>query len=266
MRKVFLSILLLTFYFFTNCGHSQNRDNGQYNKTWSNFIQTVKELQSHDSTTEYPNEKFYHAQKLLDMEKHDFNYWGKIIVADSPYTEAMVKPEPEVWKVNDQILVCSADLYGDTHREYAFGMGWMGPAGGILCIYDSLMRKLAEVETYCLWRISLRDLTNEGKNEILCWSDEHHGTGEWFRYLTIYGYYKNLGLKILWEGKLYNEALNCIDKYEIEINKENSKSAVIFKKHVFSQYHNGLDTTVYYKKLEPMETFHWNSVNKQFEK
>jgi hypothetical protein len=244
---------------------SQKLDHAQDEQTWQDFVRTVKQLHSWDSAG-YPAEAHSLARKMLGIEEEKYD-WGcghKLIVADSPFTEVSVKPQPDVWRTADQILICSADLCGGAHPEYVLGMGWMGPAGGVLCVYDSSMRKLAGIDTYCIWGLSLRDLINDGKNEIICWSDEHPGTGEWLRCLTIYKYYDGFGLKTIWQGELYAEVLGKIDKYDIEIKNEKDRPAVILKKHVISEYK--IDNVVRKKQLQPLETYNWNSKTRHFER
>jgi hypothetical protein len=195
---------------------------------------------------------------------------GKLIIAKFPRTEAMVQPEPKVWETRDQVLVCAGDVCGDSRPEYVLGMGWFGPMGGVLCVYDSGMRKIAEVETQCLWGIRLEDLTNDGKKEIICWSDAHHGSGEWDRRISIYKYFDGAGLKLVWEGGLYEEFSGFLDKYEIEIKKEEGRPAVIVKKHVLSQWTehspDNKRANIRSFKLHPTEAYTWSPVTRRFDK
>ena len=195
---------------------------------------------------------------------------GKLVIADSPRTKAIVQPEPKVWEVDKQVLVCSGDIFGDSPPEYVLGIGWMGPSGGVLCLYDSDLRKISEVETECLWGIRLEDLTNDGKDEIICWADGHHGSGLWDRRISVYKYFGDVGLKLVWEGKLYDEAGGHLDKWEIEIKKEQHKPAVIVKKHILSQFSEyspeSKKTSTRFFKLFAPETYVWNRKDRQFRK
>jgi hypothetical protein len=257
----------LSIFLVVACSSPQFKTPSAPDQGWERFVKIVGDLWHNENY----DEEFLQGLKELGLdEKYASGWGGKLIIANPPKTEAKVRPEPKVWKTDKQILACSGDICGDSRPEYVLGMGWMGPSGGVLCLYDSGLRKVAEVKTECLWGMRLQDLTDDGKNEIICWSDAHHGSGLWDRRISIYKYFDDIGLKIVWEGGLYEQMGGHLDKYEIQIKDEKGRPAVIMKKHVLSQFSeyssDPKKTDIRFFKLHPTETYMWSIQNRQFEK
>ena len=180
-RSINLSLFVIGFLISlaVGCSPSQLKAASSSDQAWKRFVKIVRDLSNNQLSNDGDIEAFLQGLKQLRLDERYASGWGRLVIADSPRTEAMVRPEPRVWETDKQVLICSGDIYGDSRPEYVLGMGWMGPSGGVLCLYDSDLRKIAQVETECLWGIRIEDLTNEGKNEIICWSDAHHGSGLW---------------------------------------------------------------------------------------
>jgi hypothetical protein len=141
--------------------------------------------------------------------------------------------------------------------------------GGVVAVYDHSLRKIAELEMESVWGIELTDLTNDGTCEILCWEDQHHGSGLWQRRLTVLKYIEGKGLLVVWRRPTYDEACENLDKHDIRIKYKKGQATGIWMKHVYRQWlepgdRNGERELV---KTHPNERsiFIWNSATLRFE-
>jgi hypothetical protein len=197
---------------------------------------------------------------------------GELSVAQGKRNAAHAHPWPRVWRTDEQKLLCAGDLYGDGRTEYVLGFGWCGPMGGVVCVYDNELRKIADVPLDNVFSLELEDLTGDGGLEILCWQDHHNGTDGWRRYLTVFRLSKSQGLTRLWEGDSYscsNAGGIDVTKHKIHILHTLGKPAVIETKHIYSRgTHEDTENGTSYSYLETPYTiarYVWNPVSQKFE-
>lgn len=199
-------------------------------RAWTAFTQIAKALEWSDSDK---GNAYFDALNRLALANYRIH--GPILIAEQERTHVSRKPVPKVWECDDQVLVAAGDVTGDGKPEFVLGAGWSGPMGGVLAVYDPDLRKIAELEMESIWGIEIADLTNDGAHEILCWEDQHHGSGLWQRQLTVLKHVEGKGLAVVWQGSTYEEACDNLDKHEIRIEQKRGRPARIWTKHVYGQ-------------------------------
>jgi hypothetical protein len=220
------------------------------------------------------------AKKELGLENMGGLAEGTLFVAHGKRNAVQTHPWPRVGfdadgiygGARDQKLLCAGDLYGNGKTEYVLGCGWFGPMGGVVCIYDEALRKIADVSLDDVFALQLEDLTGDGGLEILVWQDHHNGTDGWRRYLQIFRLSKSCGLKTVWEGATYSlggaGGFN-VTKSKIRIRRKGGKPAVIETKEIYSRgTHQDSEDGPSYSYFEtPCATtrYVWNPVSETFE-
>jgi hypothetical protein len=238
--------------------------------TWNQLVETVNQLQWEEADQGAAFEK---AQKMLGLENYGGTQLdGTLFIAHGKRNAANAHPWPRVWRTEAQKLLCTGDLYGDGRTEYVLGCGWFGPMGGAVCVYDDVLRKIAEVSVDDVFAIELEDLIGDGGLEILCWQDHHNGTDGWLRYLTVFRLSKSRGLTRVWEGSTYSLSnLGGIDvtKHKIKILRTLGKPAVIKTEEIYSRgVHEDTENGTSYSYLKTPYTitrYVWNPVSERFE-
>ena len=256
----------------TACGcvsaHRPNTPAGDV--TWTKLVEIVSQLQWSEADN---GAAFERAQRKLGLENFGaMELGGTLSVARGNRTAARAHPWPRPWGTLDQKLLCAGDLNGDGRTEYILGCGWFGPMGGIVCIYDDTLRKIAEVALDDVFALRLEDLIGDGGLEILCWQDHHNGTDGWRRYLTIFKFSKSRGLMPVWEGDIYSlSTAGGIDvtKHKVRFIRKRGQPAVIETKHTYSRgTHQDTDSATSYSYLETPYTitrYLWNPASEKFE-
>jgi hypothetical protein len=97
------------------------------------------------------------------------------------------------------------NLTGTGNAEYVIGLGWGGPTGGTLCVYDDRLSKLDEIPTDLIVRIDPLPIPGQGTCGILTYEDSHPGTGMWRRTARAYHLSPELRLEKVGEWTLYDE-------------------------------------------------------------
>ncbi len=237
--------------------------------TWKKLVETVNQLQWSETDQGAAFEK---AQKELGLENYGvMQIDGTLFVSDGKRNAARAHPWPRVWRTERQKLLCAGDLHGDGRIEYVLACGWSGPMGGIVCVYDDSLRKIAEVSLDDVFAIRLEDLIGDGGLEILCWQDQHHGTDGWRRCLTIFRLSKNHGLMPVWEGSTYslgNAGGIDVTKHKIRFLRTRGKPPVIETKEIYSRgTHEDEENGTSYSYLATPYTitrYVWNPVSETF--
>jgi len=243
-------------------------DSLQGNLTWEKLVGTVNQLEWSEADDGAAFEK---AQESLGLENYNaMQLDGPLFVAHEMGGAAWTHPLPRPWHTEDQKLLCAGDLCGDGRTEYVLGFGWFGPMGGVVCVYDDTMRKIAEVPLDDVYGLQLEDVIGDGGLEILCWQDHHNGTDGWLRYLTIFRLSRSGVLQPIWEGFTYSElSVDNITKQKIRIRQTPGKPAVIETEEVYSRgTHEDTDDGTSYSYLETPYTttrYLWNPVTQTFE-
>ena len=194
--------------------------------TWQKLIKTTKQLEWSEADQGAAFEK---AQKALGLEDlSPMALEGPLFIAAGDRRRVSRHPLPRIWKTEDQNLLCAGDLFADGQIEYVLGIGWFGPMGGMICIYDQHLRKITEMPADDIFALQLEDLLGDGHLELLCWQDEHHGSGEWQRYLTIFRVSRTGILQPVWQEYTYSEWGNInISKQKIRIHCRIGRPAII---------------------------------------
>jgi len=140
--------------------------------------------------------------------------------------------------------------------------------GGVLAVYEPNLRKIAELEMECIWGIELADLTNDGTCEILCWEDQHHGSGLWQRRLTVLKYVEGGGIRVVWQGSTYDEASDFLDTHRIKIDQRRGRSAAIVQTSLSQQWPQLVDNkpVIRKSKLHEAVSYAWDKTAMRFVK
>ncbi len=191
-------------------------------KAWKAFTQTARSLEWRD----WDKGRAY-VNACLALGLTNYRIRGPVFIAQKERSEIRRKPIPKIGEAHEQVLVAAGDVAGDETPEYVLGAGWSDPAGGVMAVYDQDLRKMAELNIECVWGIELKDLTNDGRCEILCWEDQHQGRGLWQRRLSILRYVEGKGLAVIWKGSTYDQVGDFLETHRIAIDQPRGGSAVI---------------------------------------
>ncbi|HTV43007.1 MAG TPA: hypothetical protein VMF08_20755 [Candidatus Sulfotelmatobacter sp.] len=196
-------------------------------RTWENFVRLVNQLQWSEADQGSAFEK---TQKTLGLDSYSaMELDGNVVVTPGNRHKAKPSPMPRVWAGNDEKLVCAGDLYGDGRTEYVLAFGWFGPMGGVICVYDPSLRKIVDqrVDGNVVW-LELDDLLHDGKLELICCQDHHHGTDGWLRDVTVYRISKSGTLNEIWKDYIYSEfEAGVVSKQKVRFLQTAGKPEVI---------------------------------------
>lgn len=271
MRDIFIERLLLVLAGVMLAGASGCRtplptghvDSDDAN--WKHFTNVASALEWSNSDN---GGGYFHALETLGLTNWTFIH-GPVLVAQGDRRKVMIQPVPDLWKADAQVLLASGNVTGDGQPKYILTAGWWGPLAGVLAVYDGHLKKLVELKMECIWGIELKDVTGDGVDEILCWEDEHHGSGFWMRWLTVVKYIEGRGLVVVWRGSTYYEVDKNLEISDIWIEQKKGQSARIWKKDIYRQHlepgdRNGNRELI---KGQPNElsSYVWNSATLRFE-
>lgn len=251
------------------CVSSRRVNSSSDDVTWRKLVESVSQLQWSEADQ---GAAFKKAQKELGLDNYSkMQLSGGLFVANGKRNAVQTHPWPEVWKTETQKLLCAGDLCGDGKTKYVLGCGWFGPMGGVVCVYDEALRKIAEVSLDDVFALKLEDVTGDGRLDILCWQDQHNGTDGWRRNLTIFRLSKTCHLKSVWEGSTYafsNAGGNDVTKHKIRILRTRDRPAVIETKEIYSRgTHVDDENGSSYSYLETPYTitrYVWNPISETF--
>ena len=231
---------------------------------WNQFLTVANALDLSSNNLD----EYYDAIKTLDLK--DCYIQGPVLIAEGTRKQVSRQPAPKAWEGDDQVLVASGDVDGDGKSEYILGAGWSGPFAGVLAVYDSDLKKLAELKMECIWGVEIQDITGDGADEIICREDQHHGSGLWQQRMTIVKYLEGKGLVVVWSGNTYNEAGTYLDKYDIWIEQKKCQPARIWERHTYEQFLEPADRydnrELVQRNPNELSSYIWNPATLQFEK
>jgi len=251
----------------SGCLTSLHTNNIQPRETdWKHFVEVARNVTIDEYSQEDKGKKYYDALEVLGLTNYTWIH-GPVLIAEGDRKRIARHPVPEVWKTDSQLLLASGDINGDHKPEYVLGAGWSGPMAGVLAVYDNTLSKIAELKTECIWDIELKDLTGDGTCEILCWEDQHHGSGLWQRRLTVLKYVKNTGLDVVWRGSTYDQAGDYLDIHQIKIDQLPGKPALIIRASLSQQWPQLVDnkTVIQRSKRREVVSYAWNKTVMHFE-
>ncbi len=233
---------------------------------WKRFVIAAGETTNGNFSKTDNGKKWLHSLEVMGLTKWTW-ILDPVLVAEGDRSRVFRQPIPEVWKTNGQLLLASGDINGDGRPEYILGAGWFGPMGGVLAVYDDALRKIAEREMECIWGIELKDLTADGIPEILVWEDEHKGSGQYARWLTILGFVGDKGFAVVWRGSTYFQLGYFLDTYRIGIDSPPGKTAVITQTRLHTEWPQQVDDKWVVKAADLSETnvYVWNKADMRFQ-
>ncbi len=134
-------------------------------------------------------------------------------------------------------------------------------------MYDDRLQKLAEIQVAQVLGLSLRDLTGDGKDEVLAWDESRPGSGEWHRRLRTYSYFRDR-FEQVWEGSLHDQSSSFVNEREIQILPAKDSPAwivVTLTTQKAAQYPDGQTPVTGARHPNALTQYLWNPSSRRFE-
>jgi hypothetical protein len=260
MRYVFSAIALSVMA--AGCQPSTTRgdrvDNANHEGKWAQFVKLVGASREMSKKGLHTRQALA-VQRQLGIKKHAIMpLTGFFGVAAEGQEAIGVFPFPEPGSGSeDSLLACAGDVLGDAADEYVLSAGFIGPTRGVVLLYDDNFKKLVEHDPGgCVVGLEVRDLTGDGKAEIVVWVDSHPGVGMSYRYVKVLQAESAGSLK-----EVFSQTSYSVNNRPAPVRKE------IWVGKVYGRSKPAVITVRSYKKgMEVEEKFIWDTKLRHFKK